>query len=500
MGEKVSHEAAIDRILATLDRDKLPDELKQLDDAELRAGFEKLLPEQRSAPNLETEIRELIEWGLLTPVSEDGAVQSLAAHSLVREFCRDGQAGEPWRERLREAAAFYTNATRMIPDDRKDETAVRIEMEAFELLMEAEEYAAAANLLGNDTPLLDRWGFGRDLESRYRRLLDKVSGWEKAMALHHLAMMLQDRGEYGEALERYEQSQRLLEELGDRLGVARVLHQLGILHQDRGQYEEALERYEQSLRIFEEIGDRADIARPLHQLGILHLVRGEYEEALGRFEQSLQIFKELGDRFGVATALHQLGILHYLRGEYEEALGGYGQSLRIFEELGGRDGVANSLHQQGNVHRVRGEYVEALRSYEQSLQIMEELGDRKGVAMLLHNIGTLHQVRGEYVEALGRYEQSLRIKEELGDRAGVASSQGQIGMLFTETGWYAEAFPLLLNALATFLELQSPNARIAVNVLRMLRAQWGEQAFDAAWRAATGEDVPEWLLASGGET
>ncbi len=456
MGEKVSREAEIDRILATLDRDKLPDELKQLDDAALRAEFEKVFPEQRSAPNLETEIRELIEWGLLTPVSEDGAVKLLAVHSLVREFCRDRQAGEPWRERLREAAAFYTNFTRMIPDDRKNETAVGIEMEAFELLMEAEEYTAAAGLLGRDTELLDRWGFGRDLESRYRRLLDKVSGREEAMVLHHLAIMLQRRGEY----------------------------------------EEALGRYEQSLRIEEELGNRAGVAGSLHNIGALHQARGEYVEALGRYEQSLRIAEELGDRAGVAVSLHQLGNLHYLRGKYGEALERYEQSLRIEEELGNRAGVAGSLHQLGMLHEARGEYVEALGRYEQSLRMFEELGDRAGVAGSLHQLGNLHYLRGEYVEALGRYGQSLRIKEELGDRAGVASSHGQIGKLFTETGRYAEAFPLLLNALAAFLQLQSPYAQLAVNDLRTLRAQWDEQAFDAAWRAAGGEDLPEWLMAS----
>lgn len=40
-------------------------------------------------------------------------------------------------------------------------------------------------------------------------------------------MLHQDRGEYGEALRYYEQSLRIAEELGDRVGVARSLHQLG---------------------------------------------------------------------------------------------------------------------------------------------------------------------------------------------------------------------------------------------------------------------------------
>jgi tetratricopeptide (TPR) repeat protein len=111
-------------------------------------------------------------------------------------------------------------------------------------------------------------------------------------------------------------------------------------------------------------------------------------------------------------------------------------------------------------------------------------------------IGKLHYLRGEYSEALHRYERSLRIAEELGDRAGVAGSIGQIGMVFMEIGQYEEAFTLLLKAMAMFPQLQSPDVGIAVNNFRTLRARWGERAFDAAWRAATNEDVPGWLEAS----
>jgi hypothetical protein len=105
----------------------------------------------------------------------------------------------------------------------------------------------------------------------------------------------------------------------------------------------------------------------------------------------------------------------------------------------------------------------------------------------------IHQDRGEYEAALQQYERSLKIKEELGDRAGVARSRGQIGQLFTQLGRYPEAFGHSLFALVTFVDLQSPDARIAVNDLKNLRAKWGKKKFDAAWQQATGEAVPEGL-------
>jgi tetratricopeptide (TPR) repeat protein len=207
----------------------------------------------------------------------------------------------------------------------------------------------------------------------------------------------------------------------------------------------------------------------------------------------VRINEELGDRLGVGILLSRIGNLHQASGEYGEALQRYEQSLRIAGELGDRAQVSGSLHEIGMLHHRRSEYGKALQRYEQSLRIAEEVGNRPQVASSLHQIGMLYQDRGEYGEALQRYEQSLRIKEELGDRAGVARSLGQIGNLLTETERYEEAFTSLLNALVIFRQLQSPYAEHAVNDLSTLRARWSEQAFDAAWRAATNEDAPEQL-------
>jgi tetratricopeptide (TPR) repeat protein len=330
MGKRVSYAA---EFLQKLDRDELPEEWKGLDDTTLLQELERILPERRKAENLDRPIAELINWGLLTPIYEDGQLGLLAVHSLVRDFCREKQGGERWYICLRDAAAFYTNLTRLLQQDEKSPAAVWSEMEAFEILMEAEDFEDAANILFNADPILDRWGFGRYLENQYHRLLSKVGGHTRAGIEHNLGVILQSRGKYKEALARYEESRKIKEELGDRSGVSKSLHQIGMIHEERGEYE----------------------------------------------------------------------------------------------------------------------------------------------------------------EALARYEESLKIAEELGDRSGIASSHGQLGILFTETRRFEAAFEHLLAALSIFVELQSPNKRIVANALKEVREKWGSDNFDAAWRQATGIEVPEWL-------
>jgi tetratricopeptide (TPR) repeat protein len=364
------------------------------------------------------------------------------------------------------------------------------ELADFALNLSAGEYWELESL-----PLAEK----RDRTDAIQRLLGEYESLPAGqrdrraefLLLRRLGELLYLQGNHAEAFRQTQRALELAEALGDRAGVARSLRQIGLLHKAHGEYDEAFDYYRQSLRMAEELGDRSGVAASLHQLGLLHQARGEYGEALQCYAKSLGVEEELGNRAGVARSLYQLGRLHQDNGEYRAAFGRHEQSLQMLEGLGDRAGIAGSLHQLGMLHQERGEYDEALSLYEQSLRINEELGDRAGIAYSLHQIGLLHQARGEYGAALSHHEKSLLIKEELGDRAGIASSLAQIGQLFTKTWQYEKAFHPLLNALTTFRQLQSPNAGVVANMLCTLRMQWDEQAFDAAWRTATGEDVPE---------
>jgi tetratricopeptide (TPR) repeat protein len=449
IGEKVSYAAE----LLEKNQVKFPEEWKALDEAELLQKLEASLPERRQAGDLTSSIKELVEWGLLTSIQEDGQLKELSVHALVREFCHDKQQGETWHDRLRDAAAFYANLTKLTQQKDKTQAEVWTEMEAFELLMEAEAFDNATSLLIRTTELLARWGFGQYLEGQYRRLFDKLDAQRTAIILHNFGNLIKSRGDYKKALEYYERSLRIKEELDNRVGVAASLFQIGIIHENLGDYEKALEYHDRSLKMAEELNDRASIAESLHQFGNIHLSLNEYEKALEHYNRSLKIKEELDDRSGIAYSLGQIGNIHYIHGDYDEAL----------------------------------------KNYQQVLETSKELDDRSSVAISFLQIGKIHQSRGDYEKALEHYNGSLKIKEELGDRPGIALSLGQIGKLLVSIGRYDEAFRNLLSALKIFIELQLPNAGTAVSNLKELRAKWGEENFDAAWKETAGGDVPDWL-------
>ncbi len=67
--------------------------------------------------------------------------------------------------------------------------------------------------------------------------------------------------------------------------VAQTLFSIGYAHENRGEYEEALQKYNQCLEIrTKTLGHGSvEVAVTLNNIGSVHGKRGEYEEALQKF-------------------------------------------------------------------------------------------------------------------------------------------------------------------------------------------------------------------------
>lgn len=490
MGKKTSYAV---EYLESLDRSGWPDEMIAMSDDQHITLLERMLPERRQASDLTLPITELIELGLLMTNEDTKQAGSFSIHNLVRSFCIELQASEYWRNRLRDAAAFFINQTKLMKPEDKSQVAIWQEMEAVELLMEAEDFEAATDLLQNVQPLMDRWGLNLHVERLYVRALSKADRRVTAAILHNHAIILEARGEYETALEKLKQSLKISEELGEYRGTANSHHAIAGLHFLRGDYELALEQFERLRNTMERYRDRRGMADAQLGIGMIYRERGEHEEALSQFEQVLQISKELGNLDGVASSRLEIGMIHRERREYEAALSQYEQALRVMEELGDRRGMAQSMARIGMVYQDREEHEKALSRYEQALRIMEELGDRKGVAGLLNNIGGIYQHRGEYEVALSQFERSLKINSQVRDEAGMARGFCNVGKMNTELGNYEQAFLQLLLARSICLEMGLVSVGVVDINLMLLREQWGTEAFDIWWRVTTKGDVPDWL-------
>ena len=175
---------------------------------------------------------------------------------------------------------------------------------------ELKQYASANNVLDICVQFLNLRGYYSVLVELYEQL---ISGWQ-----HNL-------------------------QPEDRSRIARSLRNLGNAYNYLGDYRQAIDYYQQSLQIQQEIGNRSGIADSFNNLGLAYRSLGEYQRAIEYHQQSLQIQQEIVNRFGMANSFNNLGLAYHYLGEYQRAIEYHQQSLQIQQEIGYRSGMANSL-------------------------------------------------------------------------------------------------------------------------------------------------------------
>jgi class 3 adenylate cyclase/uncharacterized protein HemY len=182
----------------------------------------------------------------------------------------------------------------------------------------------------------------------------------------------------------------------------------------RANYLEALNYYQLSLKIREEIGDKKGISASLYNIGNIYLRQGNYPQALDYHQRSLKIEEEINNIEGVALSLGNIGVIYTEQDNYPKALEYYERSLIIQQERGDKEGIANSLANIGFNYKKQDNYSKALDYYSKSLKIREEIGSKQGIASSLGNIGNIYEKQGKFNKAITQCQRSLNLSEEIG--------------------------------------------------------------------------------------
>ncbi|MES2140032.1 MAG: tetratricopeptide repeat protein [Bacteroidota bacterium] len=222
---------------------------------------------------------------------------------------------------------------------------------------------------------------------------------------------------------------------------ANALNNIGYVYKQQGDITKALEWYNKSLKIREEIGNKYGIANSINNIGRIYNIQGNNRKAIEYYKKSLKIQNDIGDKQGASISLNNIGLMYLNQGDIPEALEYYNKSLKIQDEIGDKQGVGISLYNIGHVYSTQNNFPKALEAYHNSLKILEEVGDKNGISILYNGLGMLYKDQGvlfleasvkeEYFgKALEFYNKSLKIHEANGNKDGIARALNNIGYIF----------------------------------------------------------------------
>jgi adenylate cyclase len=228
-------------------------------------------------------------------------------------------------------------------------------------------------------------------------------------------------GNYSRALEYYQLSLEIDEELDNIGGVEASLSNIGNIYADQGNYPRALEYYQKSLAIAEDLGYKSNIASSLGNIGSIYKDIGDYSRALEYYQKSLSFQEEIvrqdsskaENKNAMANNFSNIGLIYAQQGDLSKSLEYHNKSLALNQEFGDKLGIASSLGNIGTVYADQGDYPRALDYFKRDLALQKELGNKNGIAITMINMGTLFNIQGNSLFAIDICKESLEISEEI---------------------------------------------------------------------------------------
>ena len=208
---------------------------------------------------------------------------------------------------------------------------------------------------------------------------------------------------------------------------AKVLKGAGNIAWRQGNYAAARASHEESLRLQQELGDKLGVAASLHNLGIVAGDQNDLAAASTYLKRAINLWQEIDGDSGLANSLSSLGKVRYRQGDFANARRLHEQALLLHRRLKEVSRIASARAHLGDVARHQGDYWGALAHYQAASRSWRSLRDKSSLANCRSILAELRYGAGNLASAKVFCEHSLRVYRELGERQGMAYSLARLG-------------------------------------------------------------------------
>lgn len=265
-------------------------------------------------------------------------------------------------------------------------------------------------------------------------------------ALHEKALSF--LGTYPDSLKFYrDSSYRLAVQLHDRLGTAESLTDLGIYYWLKGDYAAAIQTYDSSNLVYDELKMPSRKMKNLSNLGMVYGRLGDFPRAIQSLLESLRLSEAIGAKEVQAKTYNSLGVAYKNQGNIDEAFTSYSKSLALFKEVNQPENVAGSYSNIGNLYMLRKDMDQGLAYQMKALGIFDSLKNFRGIVTCYNNISDIHLSKDQPEKALQYRKQALELSHNHGFFASEVSALLGIGNIYTALKDYKTAEANFLKAL-----------------------------------------------------
>jgi tetratricopeptide (TPR) repeat protein len=261
--------------------------------------------------------------------------------------------------------------------------------------------------------------------------------FHQSFALSFAGQLKNWRGEYAEALPLQAESLRIAREHNLPVSLMLGLWQNGLALTGKGEYDEALARFEEGLVLSEKVGDEVYRHRLLNSLGWLLIECGDLNRAIDLNRRGAEGARQRDDHETTANAELNLGDIFLVQGD-----------LTLAHEI--LDGVYRLVHHPatsdhmkwrysthlfaslGDFWLARGDPTKAQEFVDQCLDIATRTNSRKYMVKGWRLLGEVARTRHQWDEAMGWLQQALTLAQMVGNPTQLWKTHLALGRLHTD--------------------------------------------------------------------
>ncbi len=213
------------------------------------------------------------------------------------------------------------------------------------------------------------------------------------------------RGNDRKALQSYQESLRIQEGIGYKLGMANSLNNIGGVHFREKNYAKATGYFERSMALAQEAGDKEAVARAVVNIAAVLSEQERYDDARAKYEEGMRLSSALGDDRSVAICLFNIAVDHFRKGDLQKTLGVLAQARERVEGSGDDGLLGGILSLRGDTENKLGQHAKAIVTCQQALELAAHLGNFELQSSTCECLYDAHKALGQGSIALTYHEQ-----------------------------------------------------------------------------------------------
>ncbi|MEO5500611.1 MAG: adenylate/guanylate cyclase domain-containing protein [Ginsengibacter sp.] len=277
------------------------------------------------------------------------------------------------------------------------------------------------------------------LATEARDLAEKINFLKgKAFALKNIGMGYYFQGKYLEALQNWNESLGVFEEIKDEIGEANLLNNIAAIYAQQGDDEKGLEYSLRSLKISEKLNDKLRVLSALNTVGSIYFnKKATWDKALSYLLMALPYCEELGNNDALGTISENIGEIYFEKNDYSNAVNYFNKSIKA---LGNTANSSFAYTGLGKVYLKQGDIPNALTYTNKAAAIAEKFNSKPNIIRALVGIANVYVVQKDYNTALQYYSRARDIAKEIKASPDLKDIYRDMGETYANISNYKMAF------------------------------------------------------------